>query len=203
MIRQLCIALARQGACKMSLSPVKIEILETLLLSGKPMKAVAVAQGMGKEFPPVMMHLLGLTKLGYVSSPEKSQYVITQKGKEALGIPDVTKEKAAAALAYSPHDKAFSFYCEVGKPLNVHAHNIRDFANKVLNVPLESIQFHMNRSDFEAWFNGLGDVELAKEVDLLKKKNMAGEDLRMRLHDITQQRYTELAALAGQPIYSE
>ncbi len=45
-----------------------------------------------------MMHLLGLIKMGYVNSPEKGQYIITEKGKRALGIPEVTKEKAAAIL---------------------------------------------------------------------------------------------------------
>ena len=66
----------------MSLSPVKQEILETMLLNEKPMKAIEIASESKKEFPPTMMHLLGLTKMGYVSSPEKGQYVITEKGKE-------------------------------------------------------------------------------------------------------------------------
>jgi hypothetical protein len=174
-----------------------------MLLNEKPMKAIEIAGEIKMKFPPVMMHLLGLARMGYVSSPEKGQYVISEKGKEALGIPEINKEKATAILAYSPHDKAFSFYAEVGKPLNLHAHNLRDFANKVEKADLASIEFHAKRGDFEIWFNGLGDVELAKKVALLKQKNVVGEDLRMQLHEIVLQRYITLAKLADQPVYTE
>ena len=187
----------------MSLSPIKQEILENLLLDDKPMRAMEVAKKAGKDFPPVMMHILGLMRMGYVSSPEKGQYVITQKGKEALGLPEISKEKAEAILAYLPYDKAFHFYADIEKPLDLHAHNLHDFANTIEKASLESIQFHMNRGDFEAWFNSLGDQELAKKVALLKQKNVVGDDLRERLHEIAEQRYIALAKLAGQPIYTE
>jgi len=187
----------------MSLSPVKQEILEIILLQDKPTKAVDIAKGTQMEFPPVMMHLLGLVRLGYVSLPEKGQYAITQKGKEALGIPVVSKEKATAILSYAPHDKAFDFYCDIGKPLNVHAHSLRDFANKVEKVDIACIEFHNKRGDFEVWFNGLGDQELAKQVALLRQKKVAGEELQHRLHEIVQRRYMSLAGLAGQPIDQE
>jgi hypothetical protein len=187
----------------MSLSPIKQEILEIMLLQDKPTKAVDIAKETQKEFPPVMMHLLGLVRIGYASLPEKGLYVITQKGKEALGIPEIDKEKAAAILAYAPHDKAFAFYVDVGKPLNLHAHSIRDFANKLEKADIASIEFHTKRGDFEAWFSSLGDKELAKDVALLKQRNIAGEDLRRKLREIVERRYIALANLAGQPIYQE
>jgi hypothetical protein len=182
----------------MSLPPIKQEILETMLLNEKPMKAMEIAKETKKEFPPVMMHLLGLVRMGYVSSPEKGQYVITEKGKETLGITETNKEKATAILTYAPHDKAFHFYADVEKPLNLHAHNLRDFANKLERADIASIEFHTKRGDFEAWFNGLGDVELAKKVALLKQKNLVGEDLRKQLREIVEQRYLALAKMAGQ-----
>ncbi len=187
----------------MSLSPVKQEILEIMLLYEKPAKAIEIAKEAKKEFPPVMMHLLGLVRMGYVSSPEKGQYIITQKGKEALGIPEINKEKAIAILAYSPHDKAFNFYIDIGKPLNLHAHNLLDFVNKLEKADVASIEFHTKRGDFEAWFTGLGDVELAKKATLLKQKNVAEEELRRQLHEIVKQRYIALAKLADQPVYIE
>lgn len=174
---------------QMSLSPIKQEILGTMILYDKPMKAMQIAKETQKEFPPVMMHLLGLIRMGYASSPEKGQYVITEKGKTALGIPEINKENATAILAYSPHDKAFHFYAAIEKPLNLHAHNLRDFANKLLEVDTQSVEFHMNRGDFELWFMGLGDVELAKKTVLLKQKNMVGENLRKQLSEIVEQRY--------------
>jgi predicted transcriptional regulator len=184
----------------MSLSPIKQEILETMLLNGKPLKAMDIAREAKKEFQPVNMHLLGLVKMGYVILPEKGMYAITEKGKKVLGLPEITKEKAAVIIAYAPHEKAFNFYVTVGKPLSLHAHNLRDFAVKLDKADVLSIAFHMQRSDFEAWFKMLGDEELAKKIVLLKKRNPVGEDLRTQLHGIVEQRYLELAKLAGQPI---
>ncbi len=187
----------------MSLSLVKKEILETMLLNEKPLRAMEIAKETKKEFPQVMMHLLGLVRMGFVNTPQKGIYQITQKGKEAFGIPETNKEKAAAIIAYAPHDKAFEFYSDIGHPLHLHAHGLRDFAVKIEKASINSIEFHTNRGDFEAWFNGLGDVELAKKTAVLKKRNLAGEDLRKQLHELVQQRYLALAKLAGQPVYNE
>ena len=187
----------------MSLLPAKQEVLEIMLLNEKPAKATEIANESKKDFRPVMMHILWLARNGYVSSPEKGQYIITVEGKQALGIPATDKEKANSILAYAPHNKAFAFYLDIDKPLNQHAHSLRDFVNKIQKIDLLSIQFHINRGDFEAWFKGLGDVELAKKIALLKQKNVMGEELRKQLCDIVEQRYIALAKLADQPIYTE
>jgi hypothetical protein len=182
----------------MSLSPLKIEILETMLLNGKPMKAVQIAGENKKEFPPTMMHLIGLTRMGYVSSPEKGLYELTENGKKALGITATNKENAKAILAYAPHDKSFEFYLTVGSPLHIHAHSIQDFANKLTRVDIKSIEFHSSRGDFEAWFKCLGDQELAKKVAILEEKKLSGEELRTKLHDVVEQRCHELMEMTGQ-----
>ena len=184
----------------MSLSSIKQEILETMLLNEKPLKAMDIAKETKKEYQPVNMHLLGLIKMGYVCLPEKGLYAITEKGKKAIGITETTKEKAAAILAYAPHDKAFNFYVTVGKPLSLHAHNLRDFTHKLDKADIASVEFHMQRGDFEAWFKGLGDEELVKKTALLKKKNFIGEDMRKQLRNVVELRYFELAKLSGQPI---
>ena len=187
----------------MSLSPVKREILETLLLHDKPVRATQLAKETGKEFPPVMMHLIGLTRLGYADAPEKSQYAITEKGKRALGLPEINKENAEAILTQTPHEKAFHFYAGVGKPLNLYAHNLKDFCEKISKVNVDSIEFHMTRGDFTAWFAGLGDAELAKKVTLLKEKKMTGEELRRKLGEIVENRCIELAKMVGHTVPSE
>jgi hypothetical protein len=182
----------------MSLSPIKQEILETMFLSAKPMKAMDIAKEANKEFQPVMMHLLGLQKMGYIAAPEKGLYVVTPQGKQALGVAEVTKEKAAQILAYAPHDRAFHFYATVGQPLSIHAHNLRDFASKIDRADPLSVEFHTKRGDFEAWFKGLGDEELAKKVELIKKRNLQGAALQETLHRIVDARYRELAKMIGQ-----
>jgi hypothetical protein len=180
---------------KMSLPPVKREILETMLLHDKPARAAQIAKESGGKFPSVMMHLIGLTRMGYANSPEKGQYAITEKGKVALGIPETNKENARTILADIPRDKAFHFYAGLGKPLSLYAQGLQDFCDKILKVGVDSIEFHISRGDFETWFAGLGDVELARKTALLKEKRMAGEELRGRLHEIVENRYIALAKL--------
>jgi hypothetical protein len=180
---------------QMDLTPIKREILETMLSNDKPARAAQIAKESGKKFPPVMMHLIGLTRMGYANSPEKGQYVITEKGKEALGIPKISKENAMAILARTPREKAFHFYAGIGKPLNCYAHDLQDFCDKILQVSADSVEFHVNHGDFKAWFAGLGDVELARKTALLKEKKMSGEELRRKLHEIVENRRMILAKL--------
>jgi predicted transcriptional regulator len=187
----------------MSLSPTKQEILETMLLFEKPRKATEIANAANKGFQPTMMHLLGLQKMGFVNSPEKGLYAITPQGKRILGLPEVNKEKAASIIAYQPHDKSFEFYATIGQPLHVHAHSLKDFSNKLERADPLSIEFHAKRGDFEAWFKGLGDEELAKKVMLLKKRYCTGEEFRHQLKHIVEDRYIELATLSGQEIPAE
>jgi hypothetical protein len=184
----------------MSLSPAKNEILENMLLDDRPLKATQIAKEMGKEFPAVMMHIIGLTRMGYASSSEKGLYAITEKGKKALGMPEINTENAKAILAYAPHDKSFHFYASLGKPLSLHAHSLQDFCDKISKVSVDSIEFHTNRGDFEAWFAGLGDLELKKKAALLKEKKVVGEELRKRLQEMVEKRYIVLSKIAGQAI---
>jgi hypothetical protein len=182
----------------MSLSPLKQEILETMLLEDQPQKAADIAKEAHKEFQPVMMHLLGLIRMGYVSSPSKGLYIITAQGKKALGLPEITKEKATQILAYAPHDKSFNFYKSVDHPLGVHAHNLRDFTVKIDKVDVASLEFHLKRGDFEAWFKSIGDEELVKKMALIKQRNLTGEHLREHMHEAVDEHFHELAVLAGE-----
>ncbi|MDR1992224.1 MAG: DUF5752 family protein [Nitrososphaerota archaeon] len=187
----------------MSLSPAKQEILESMLLNENPQTATDIAKDIQKELQSVTMHLLGLRRMNYVTLPQKGLYTITECGKQALGLPQITKEKATAILSYAPHDRAFNFYVTIDKPLSVHAHNLRDFTTKLPKVSTDSIEFHLQRSDFEAWFRDLGDEELVKKILLLKQKNLSGDVLRKKLETLTKCRYVELSKLTGAPIIME
>lgn len=180
----------------MSLSPVKREMLEAILLHDKPARAVQIAKESGQKFPAVMMHLIGLTRMGYATSPEKGLYAITERGKKALGIPEIDKETARAMLADTPPDKAFHFYTNIGQPLNLYANSLQDFCDKILKVSVDSVEFHLNRGDLESWFTALGDMELARKIALLKEKRLVGEELRTRLHEIAENRRIVLTTQA-------
>ena len=187
----------------MSLSPAKNEILAAMLLLDKPERATQIAKEVEKEFPSVMMHIIGLSRMGYVTSPEKGLYTLTEKGRKALGIPDVTSEKAKTLLADMPQDRAFNFYAGLGKPLNLQARGLQDLCNKLPNVNAEAIVFHVSRGDFASWFTAIGDVELAKKTATLKEKKMGGEELRSRLTEIVRTRCIELSNVAGQAVSLE
>ncbi|MEM0007284.1 MAG: DUF5752 family protein [Candidatus Bathyarchaeia archaeon] len=182
----------------MSLSPVKKLILETVWMLNKPVKPMEVAEEVGLGFPTVMMHMLGLTKMGYVKAVEKGYYTITEKGRETLGLPTINDEKARQILEYVPLDKAFYFYADIGKPLGVYATSLGDFCEKIQKIDIGSIEFHLNRGDFEAWFSGLGDIELAKKTALIRERKMSGEELRSKLYEVVRSRYKELAKIRQQ-----
>jgi hypothetical protein len=161
----------------------------------KPAKPAEIAKDTGVNFKQAWMHLLGLTKMEYVNSPEKGFYVITEKGKKTLGIPEVDKQKAAEILTYLPMEKSFHFYADIGKPLDTFATSLGDFSEKIQKVDLGSIEFHIRRGDFEAWFTSLGDIELARKTLLAREQKMSGEELRKKLHEIIRKRFEELAKI--------
>jgi hypothetical protein len=183
----------------MSISPVKRLILETIWMMDKPARATEIAKEAGLSFPPVMMHILGLTKLGFTETLEKGTYAITEGGKKALGLPEVGKEKAAEILGYLPAEKSFHFYVDIGKPLSIYAASLGDFCDKILKVDVSSIDFHVNRGDFEAWFAGLGDIELARKILLIREQKIAGENLRKKLYQVVKNRCDSLARKRGTP----
>jgi len=180
------------------MSPVKRLILETMWVLDKPAKATEIAKDTGVGFPSVMMHILGLARLGHVETPDKGLYAITEKGKKMLGLPDVDQKKASEILTYLPLEKSFHFYVDYGKPLSVHAASLQDFCEKINNVEMGSIDFHSSRGDFEAWFMGLGDVELARKALLIREQKMVGEELRRKIHGAVRSRFEELSKIRKQ-----
>jgi hypothetical protein len=182
----------------MDLSPAKLEILETLLLHEKPVKALEISQEKAKDRPAVQMHLIGLVRMGYAKSPAKGLYVISENGKKALGLPEVTRDLALKILGQTSRDKAFYFYEGIGKPLNLYAQGLLDFCDKIGKINANSVQFHIHRGDFEAWFKALGDAELSKKTALLKSKQLPVEDLQRKLREMVKSRCTKLTEVAGQ-----
>ena len=179
----------------MSLSSLKLKLLEHMLLNSKPERAVYIAKESGNDFKPVMMHLIGLMRMGYIASPEKGRYQITQKGKQALGLPETTQECAKQLLSKTPQEKAFHFYADIEKPLNAYAHGLPEFSEKLTKIDTASIEFHLYRGDFQKWFSSLGDIELAKKMALLKKTGIHAEKLRTKLQEIIENRCQSLLTL--------
>jgi len=182
----------------MSISPIKRLIIETMWMLDKPTKTNEIAKETGLAFRQVMMHLMGLTRMGYLQSPEKGIYTLTDKGKKTLGFPEIDNGKAAEILAYLPMEKSFHFYIDIGKPLNIYAASLQDFCEKILKIDTASVEFHINRGDFEIWFMDLGDIELARKTLLIREHKILGEELRQKLYEIVKSRCEELAKIRKQ-----
>ena len=179
----------------MSLSTIKLKILESMFLEDRPARAALIAKDSGNEFRVAMMHLLDLTRKGYVFSPEKGLYAITDKGKKALSPMEITVDKARELVGHLPREKAFHFYTAIEKPLGVYAYGLQDFVDKVQKVDVNSLEFHIYRGDFENWFTCIGDAELGKKMALLKDKNLCGEELRQKLKVLVESRCMALSAM--------
>jgi predicted transcriptional regulator len=182
----------------MQLNPIKKMILEALWQKEKPVKPLEIARQLGIKNQQAMMHLLNLKSMGYVSSPERNHYIITQLGKEALGLAKITKDQATQILHPTPPEKAFHFYTELGKYSGIYADSLQDFCDKIQKIDIETIKFHMPRKDFENWLQHLGDDELAKKITMLREQGLSGEELRQKIYETTKYRCEELKKLTIQ-----
>jgi predicted heme/steroid binding protein len=84
-----------------------------------------------------------------------------------------------------PPEKIFYFYDGIGKYTGKSAASLREFGEKVKEVDEKSLEFHLQRRDFENWISGvLKEDELAKQVSYIRESNATGRELRERLYFI-------------------
>ena len=179
----------------MQLNPIKKKILQELWEKGKPLKPLEIARPLEIKNQQAMMHLLNLKSMGYVSTPERNQYAITELGKEALGIPNVTRNQASQILSPTTNERAFHFYTKIGHYSGITANSLQDFCDKIQKISAQAIEFHVPRQDFENWLRNLGDDELAKKVAKIREQGLSGEELRQKIHEATKNRCEELKKL--------
>jgi len=81
-----------------------------------------------------------------------------------------------------PREKAFYFFTSIGNYTGASAASLKEFMEKVNEVNVKSLEFHMYRGDFERWVSEvLQDGELAMDIRRLQKLNLMGEPLRNQL----------------------
>lgn len=85
-------------------------------------------------------------------------------------------------LKIVPREKAFYFFTSIGNYTGASALSLKEFMEKINEVNVKSIEFHLYRGDFEKWVSDvLQDIELAGDIRRLQKLNLAGEALRNQL----------------------
>ena len=118
--------------------------------------------------------------------------MVTNLGKQAIGMPIIDKNLALNILKPVSLEKAFHFYYDLDQYSGIYSNSLEDFADKLKTIDLNSIEFHAPRKDFEFWIRALGDIELAKKVELIRMKNFTGNDLRNEIHQTISSRLGEL-----------
>lgn len=92
-----------------------------------------------------------------------------------------------------PREEAFYFFTSIGNYTGQSAASLDEFLQKIKDVNIKSIEFHVFREDFEKWISQtLGDIKLADEIKGLRNLKIAGNSLRDRLYFTVSRRLKEL-----------
>lgn len=130
--------------------------------------------------PEVLETLKELAQDGFVTKT-KHGYAIAEKGKLVL-----------VALTQLPDDKAFLFYIGIGQPTGVSTRSIKEFYFVVETVAADSLEFHLERGDFENWVKtSIKDDVFANELAGLREEGLKGEALRKQILLILLERFGE------------
>ena len=87
---------------------------------------------------------------------------------------------------------AFLFFVNAEKYTGEFATSLTDLLVKLDRVPLESVEFHFQRGDFQDWVGRtLSDVELADRLRQIDQR-IRGEELRTALREALRKRLDDL-----------
>ena len=104
----------------------------------------------------------------------------------------VQLRKIMDILRTVPYEKGFHFYTAPGSYTGETATSLEAFEKKIQIIPAASVNFHMQRGDFQKWIEDtLADTELAKRISLIELP-LPAEDLRKELLAMVQTRITAL-----------
>ena len=100
----------------------------------------------------------------------------------------IVKTTRAKSLPTLPFESGFQFYTAIGNYTGITATNLNEFAAILQTIPLESINFHFQRKDFQQWLKDtVKDTELAEQMNNIKQ-GLSAEDLRKEILSIVKTR---------------
>ena len=104
----------------------------------------------------------------------------------------ITEEGKNVLKAIEPvsSGKEFHFYTGIDQPTGFSAANLKEFYEITKRVPLDSLQFHLFREDFENWIKkAVKDEELANELSSLREMNVEKEEIRTEIMKTIAKKY--------------
>ena len=137
------------------------------------------AKKTGSASNKIVQHMQELAKEGFLKKVGGG-FTITEKGKKTL--------KAFTPL---PANMRFNFYIAIGQPTGKSAGSVKEFHDLVLDVNVASLEFHLERGDFENWFRtAVGDEGLADDLAKKREKGLREEELRKLIVKAAEDRYS-------------
>lgn len=86
------------------------------------------------------------------------------------------------SLKIQPREKAFYFFTSIGNYTGESASSLKEFADRLKEVNEKSLEFHIQRGDFQKWTaEVLQDQELSEKIVRIQKMNLTGSDLISQL----------------------
>ena len=105
----------------------------------------------------------------------------------------VMTSPASRILRKLPRENAFYFFTSIGNYTGEKAASLEEFVEKISEVNVKSLEFHLYRGDFEKWTaETLEDEKLAERIRSLKSLSPIGDSLRDQLYLIVSKRYEKL-----------
>lgn len=90
-------------------------------------------------------------------------------------------------------EEAFYFFTSIGNYTGQSAASLGEFMQKIREIDIKSLEFHLYREDFEKWIaQTLGDARLVAEIKNLRLRKVVGNVLRESLYTVVSRRYREL-----------
>ena len=107
----------------------------------------------------------------------------------------MTIDNIPKSLRTLPREKAFYFFTSIGNYTGVSAASLKEFVERINEVNVESLEFHLYRGDFEKWMaEVLQDTELAGEIRRVQKLSLTGNSLRDQLSFTVSRRFKRLTS---------
>jgi hypothetical protein len=107
---------------------------------------------------------------------------------------------AKRILRRLPAGMGFTFSYEFARSSGLTVHSLNEFISALKSVDVSSIQFHVERGDFERWLRHVvGDDKLADQIAKINvsKKKLEGEALRNKVLAATERRIKQLKKIAN------
>jgi len=167
---------AREGII---LKEEQFKVLKTLSEATSRMDLNAFAEKVNLTSNQTINQIQELAKEGFLQRVGGG-YGITQKGRSAL-----------KALSVFPSEMSFRFYFGLDKPSELTAWSLAEFYSFIKQISVESIEFHLDRGDFQNWFkDACKDPEMASELERVKAEGFKGEALRVEILKLLDGKYS-------------